>query len=146
MTETITVVPCGTSGCPNDYDGANAISGTETGSGGVDGNGDYETDGIITSTQDITSGIVDYDSAAEINMNAGFCVQLGAEFNAFIDGCNGTGGGVNPLIDGTSNRVIQSQKSQVKSCGTKAFGTGSIQLIMKNTPVKIKKVNTRVQK
>lgn len=98
VTETIFVSDCGPS-CPPNYTGANAISGNETGTGGINSDGDFETDGIITSTQTIVSGNIDYDSAIEINMLAGFEVTLGSVFCAFIDGCNGTGGVVNPLIE-----------------------------------------------
>lgn len=71
--------------CPTDYAGPNALTGTETGTA------DYETDGIIESTQIIdATAIVDYDSATEINLNAEFEVVLGAVFTAFIDGCGGT--------------------------------------------------------
>ncbi len=77
----IYIVPC----APN-----HNLSGTESGIY------DYETNGIITSTQIIdATARVDYDSAIEINMNVGFEVVLGATFNAFIDGCNSGGGGVN---------------------------------------------------
>lgn len=57
---------------------------------------DFETDGIIESVQLIdASGIVDYDSGTEVQLNIGFEVQIGATFCALIDGCNGGQGGVN---------------------------------------------------
>ena len=57
---------------------------------------DYETDGILESTQTIDfSAIVDYDSAIEVNLLGGFETILGAQFEAFIDGCNGGLGGQN---------------------------------------------------
>ena len=75
---------------PANYQGANMIVGIETGIA------DYETDGVIESTQLIGSAArVDYDSATEINLLPGFETQLGAEFEAFIDGCDLGGGGLN---------------------------------------------------
>jgi|GEM_PF-2192828 len=67
---------------------ANRINGTES------GNADYETNGALESIQLITSSaIVDYDSALFIELLEDFEVELGAEFLAFIDGCNqGMGG------------------------------------------------------
>ncbi len=65
------------------YAGANALMGTESGTAM------YETDGEIESTQTIdASAIVDYDSGTEIDLNPGFEVILGANFHAFIDGCD----------------------------------------------------------
>ena len=59
---------------------------------------DYETNGAIGSIQTIKSGTtVDYDSGTDITMYQGFTVELGAVFCAFIDGCNGEGGAVDPL-------------------------------------------------
>lgn len=91
---------CGMMGCPPDYAAANKLLGTEPGTGGVD----YETDGQIESSQSITGGLVDYDSAIEICLDPGFEVLTPAVFNAFIDGCNGTGGVVNPLQDQSSKK------------------------------------------
>jgi len=83
--------------CPGDYAGPNALTGTITGTE------DYETDGIIESTQIIdATAVVDYDSGTEINLNAEFEVVLGAVFSAFIDGCGGA------MIDETS--TIQEKK------------------------------------
>ena len=48
---------------------------------------------MIESTQTISSGTVDYDSAIEINLFAGFEVATGVTFDVFIDGCNNGGGG-----------------------------------------------------
>ena len=57
---------------------------------------DYETDGILESIQLIdATGIVDYDSQIEINLLPGFEVVIGAQFMAFIDGCNNGAGGLN---------------------------------------------------
>lgn len=82
-----------TAPCPPNYIGINALVGIETGAGGVD----YETDGAIYSTQNITGGFVDYDSDIEICLDPGFEASAAGTFNAFIDGCNGSGGVVNPL-------------------------------------------------
>lgn len=73
---------------------------TFAGSGGLtgveSGVADYETDGAIESTQTIdVSAIVDYDSAIEVNLLPDFETLLGAQFEAFIDGCNGGLGGQN---------------------------------------------------
>lgn len=59
------------------------------------GNADYETDGALESEQIITTGaIVDYDSAQYIELFEKFEVELGAEFLAFIEGCNAGMGGL----------------------------------------------------
>ena len=79
--------------CPDDYAGTNALNGTENGMGGINGDGDYETDGLIVSRQRVTGGTVDYDSAIQIDLDAGFEVVVGAELDVFIDGCNGGAGG-----------------------------------------------------
>ena len=82
---TIDLIIMGTGNCPNNYAGANALTGTETGTE------DYETDGAIESTQIINaSATVDYDSGTSIKLEAPFEVKLGASFHAFIDGCGGT--------------------------------------------------------
>ncbi len=60
---------------------------------------DYETDGGIQSTQILSSSSkIDYDSDTYIEMNAGFTVSKGAQFCAFIDGCDAREGGLN-LVD-----------------------------------------------
>ena len=74
--------------CPDSYSAAdgNALTGSQTTSE------DYETDGVIESTQ-VISGVgtaVDYDSGSEIILNPGFHAILGAVFHAFIDGCGGS--------------------------------------------------------
>lgn len=77
---------------PLDYAfaGSGGLIGTELGIA------DYETDGILESTQTIDfSAIVDYDSAIEVHLLPGFETVLGAQFEAFIDGCNGGLGGLN---------------------------------------------------
>ncbi len=72
--------------CPTNLDGANALTGNQTVSA------DFEAAGTISSTQVISGPltIVDYDSGTDINLNPNFEVVLGAEFNAFIDGCGGS--------------------------------------------------------
>jgi hypothetical protein len=55
----------------------------------------YSTDGIITSTQIIEDPAnIDYNSGTEIDLLPGFEVKVGAQFNAFIDGCVNVGGGI----------------------------------------------------
>ncbi len=57
---------------------------------------DNESSGTITSGQLIASGlIIDYDSETEIILEAPFEVEVGAIFEAFIDGCNNGAGGSN---------------------------------------------------
>ena len=75
---------------PPDYafSGSGGLTGVELGMK------DYETDGVIESTQRIDfSAIVDYDSAIEVNLLPGFETIQGAVFEAFIDGCDNGGGG-----------------------------------------------------
>ncbi len=74
---------------PN-YAGVDMLTGTELGIA------DYETNTKIESDQVIgSSAIVDYDSETVIDLQAGFEVQQGAQFEAFIDGCNDGAGGQN---------------------------------------------------
>lgn len=87
---------CSTLCCPTDYTGMNSLSGLENGTGGAYGNGDFETEGQINSSQEIVSGIVDYDSGTTICLDNGFEIKLGAILHAFIDGCNGSGGEIDP--------------------------------------------------
>ena len=55
---------------------------------------DFETNQGIDSDQIIQTGLgVDYDAATCIDLLPNFEVQLGAEFDAFIDGCDNGGGG-----------------------------------------------------
>lgn len=77
---------------PPDYAfaGSGGLTGVELGVA------DYETDGVLESTQTIDfSSVVDYDSAIEVHLLPGFETILGAQFEAFIDGCNGGMGGQN---------------------------------------------------
>ncbi len=99
--------------CPDDYAGANALSGSENGTGGVNNNGDYETDGEIESTQLINGGAVDYDSGVSVELDSGFEVVAGAEVDVFIDGCNdGAGGNTLTGNDHTDRRVRNNGKSR----------------------------------
>lgn len=118
---TITCIDDGTCvDCPDDYAGANALIGPESGNGGINGNGDYETDGAIESTQRISAGTIDYDSGTGIDLNSGFEISAGAEVDIFIDGCDDGGGG-NTLIEeggddtrrATSNKNIHLVKEKV---------------------------------
>lgn len=81
---------------------------------------DYETDGNILSIQTIAAGTtIDYDAGTDITLgiagSAGFEVQLGATFCAFIDGCNGMGGVINPITGGNTNnlQVDESEKAAI---------------------------------
>lgn len=73
------------SACQSNYAGINKLTGIETNIV------KYETDGNIESTQSITTGNANviYDSATEIEMQPGFCVELNSVFHAYIDGCLG---------------------------------------------------------
>jgi len=65
------------------------LTGTESGT--IDNEADW-----IESDQVILSGAqVDYDAVQYVLMKSGFSVDAGALFEAFIDGCNNGGGGVN---------------------------------------------------
>jgi len=78
-----------TSDCPESYAGVNAITCK------FNRTADYETDGIIESTQELISGAkVDYDSKIHIDLLPGFIVNENTEFAAFIDGCNNGAGGI----------------------------------------------------
>ena len=83
--------------CPADYAGDN-LSGSLPGlTGLLNATTDYETNGAISSSQHIGASNpvqVDYDSAIEITLLPSFTIELGSEFNAFIDGCNGGSGGI----------------------------------------------------
>jgi len=79
----VKITVTGSSSCPSDYAGMNALSGNQT------ANDDFETDGIIESSQNVSAPMVDYDSGTYICLKSGFEVQLGTVFRAFIDGCGG---------------------------------------------------------
>ena len=75
---------------PQDYAYANMLTGSENGTA------DYETDGLIQSSQIIgPTAIVDYDSQVEISLEIGFETINGSEIFIFIDGCDNGGGGLN---------------------------------------------------
>ncbi len=68
--------------CPNDYEGANMLTGTQNSSE------DFETDGIIESDQVISgSAAVVYDSGDSIELLPGFSTLLGTTLEVIIDGC-----------------------------------------------------------
>ncbi len=70
----------GTMSCPQNYSGVNRLVGTQS---TVE---DYETDGVIQSSQTIDAN-TDYDSGTCIELLPGFGVNPGKLFYAFIDGC-----------------------------------------------------------
>ena len=85
-TATGTITDDDSTPCPPDYAGANALSGNQSTMM------DFETDGIIESTQVIDGGAgqnVDYDSGNSIELNGPFEVKNNTVFHAFIDGCGG---------------------------------------------------------
>ncbi len=70
--------------CPPDYASGNELIGTQS----IDA--DFETDGVIESSQIIdNNSMVYYDSGISVLMKEDFEVIIGATFHAFIDGCNG---------------------------------------------------------
>lgn len=82
--------------CPVNYAGANALQGNASNTGGNYDDGDYETDGVLESTQTIPSGTtIDYDSQTAVCLNNGFTADANSLFTAFIDGCNNGAGGSN---------------------------------------------------
>ena len=87
----LTNSPCDNmSNCPDDYANGGMPSSMPPLSGSQTADADFETDGVIISTQIIGPNItVDYDSGTEIELQLGFEVQLTTIFHAFIDGCNG---------------------------------------------------------
>lgn len=59
---------------------------------------DYESSNYIQTTLNTlieSTAKVDYDATTFVELNAPFEVQVGAEFEAFIDGCNNGAGGTN---------------------------------------------------
>ena len=101
----IVIEDCSSSDCPPDFAGGNALTGTETGTA------DYETDGVIESTQQILSNAtVDYDSKLEISLNNDFEVDANADFHGFIEGC----GGANITgQDDLNRRIANTRKSKM---------------------------------
>ncbi len=70
--------------------------------GDLTGVEDYESSDYINSVQKLLNGSsVDYDAVDHILLEAGFEVEVGVDFEAFIDGCNNGNGGVN--LQGTVN-------------------------------------------
>lgn len=78
--------------CYTNLTNANGLQQVETGVA------DYESSDFISTTLNTviqSTAKVDYDAANLIELNAPFEVQAGAEFDAFIDGCNNGAGGSN---------------------------------------------------
>ncbi|MCB0514706.1 MAG: T9SS type A sorting domain-containing protein [Chitinophagales bacterium] len=89
--------------CPTDY----TLVGTESATN------DYETDGQILSIQTITpTATVDYDAGTYIDLLSGFWAQSGCNFDAFIDGCNGSGGILSPK---PGNDIVADSPATMKS-------------------------------
>jgi len=90
--------------CPPDYAGANQLTGIETGMML------YETNGILESDQeiDVTADVI-YNSATEITLLPGFSTNLGAIFEAFIEGCMTTFGSED------SSETLQSEDNTTES-------------------------------
>jgi hypothetical protein len=64
--------------------------------GDLTGIEDYESSDYIESVQRLLMGSsVEYNASDYILLNPGFEVQVGADFEAFIDGCDNGNGGVN---------------------------------------------------
>ncbi len=89
--------------CYSDLTNANGLGTNETGTV------DYESSTFINTTAPtvLQSGSkVDYDATTTICLNSGFEVKVGAEFDAFIDGCNNGSGGNNiggEIVNNKSN-------------------------------------------
>ncbi len=87
----VSCVPNGNcSPCPENYSGTNALTGNEDGSGGPNGNGIYETDGMLESGQNITGGNIIYNSSEGIILQAPFSIDAGLDFEIMNDGCTQT--------------------------------------------------------
>ena len=95
--------------CPVNFSGTNALSGSTIAIM------DYETNGVIESTQVMSiPAKVDYDSKQYIDLLPGFEVVFKAEFSAFIDGCNGGSGGINNTTPSESpNQAINTDKTKI---------------------------------
>jgi len=64
-------------------------------SGTVSANLDVESSDWIESTQLLdATAVVDYDAAISIELKPNFEAELGAQLQAFIDGCNNGSGGL----------------------------------------------------
>jgi len=74
--------------------------------GDLTGVEDYESSDYIESVQKLLDGSsVDYDVVDYILLEAGFEVEVGVDFEAFIDGCDDGNGGVN--LKGTFNSDLE---------------------------------------
>jgi hypothetical protein len=80
---------------------------------GYESNIKYEVDSMITSTDIIKTGATDilYDAGNNIEMNEGFSVELGADFEAVIDGCAGLRKTANKKQSLVSSKIKTTPKS-----------------------------------
>jgi len=132
----ITVTTCGTS-CYSLLDNSNGLSATETGVA------DYESSDWISTSAPITiqnGASVDYDATNYVQLNAGFVVEQGAVFMAFIDGCDMGGGGANLQGGNPNNSLLINQIKEIevikgdeneKSCKECNLGQQLIQRLKK---------------
>ena len=93
--------------CPVNYTATNSLTGT------INTVEDYETNGAITSTQEIVMPAkVDYDSKNWIDLLPGFSVENNVDFSAFIDGCDNGNGGINNNSSSTT-QITNTQNTQI---------------------------------
>ena len=88
--------------CYSNLTNANGLLPVETGIS------DYESSDIITTTANTLiqpGAMVDYDAVVSVELNPPFEVQVGAAFEAFIDGCNNGAGGVNIIEEETTQEA-----------------------------------------
>ncbi|MFT6811196.1 MAG: hypothetical protein ACJA01_004444, partial [Saprospiraceae bacterium] len=69
--------------CPEGY----ALSGIEDGTGGPLNSGDYNTDGLIFSSQTISAGDIQYNAKESISLMKEFLISSNTSFSASLDGC-----------------------------------------------------------
>ncbi len=119
--------------CPADCGSMIVLSGTESGTV------DTESQDWIRSTQTITSSaVVDYDATDYIDMDPNFCVMLGAEFHAFIDGCGGAmriNRGIKNMVNSINMKSLKAAKKQtinLQPFGKKSTLTNSAQMKKKS--------------
>lgn len=88
--------------CLSNLTNANGLLEVETGIS------DYESNDLISTSLNTliqSTAKVDYDATTFVELNAPFEVQVGAEFEAFIDGCNNGAGGTNVKNEETTEEV-----------------------------------------
>ncbi|MBK8443050.1 MAG: T9SS type A sorting domain-containing protein [Sphingobacteriales bacterium] len=114
--------------CPSDY----TLINTETGTA------DYETDGNIISISIIESGAtVDYDAGTYVDMLSGFWAKAGCNLQAFIDGCNGSGGILMPKPEpDVAAKSLGTQSSDAAMGGTPNFHKSSKMTAVKGIKAK----------